>query len=309
MLLHDHTDFSSFIGIVAAEKAIREAIIEKDYWVTYVLHELRNSEFKDEFIFKGGTSLSKGWNLLDRFSEDIDLLLIRGTLSKAARKERLKQIEKFVGKLPSLTFERDNEANRSGTDSRTACFKYQSITPLGSYGTLLPFIKLEMGYRGGREPMALRPIQSLLGEALSLKSQTDLARNILPIEMPLLHPKRTLVEKLFAIHSAYESGEILGKIRHYYDVYRLLELEDVLSFLGSQEYIELKSNVAEFSKENWPNSPIPPGLKLSDISAFAPEAKRLREIETEYSQSDIYYGKKPVFNEVLDRIQKHKNNF
>lgn len=309
MLLHDHTDFSSFIGIVAAEKSIREAIIEKDYWVTYVLHELRNSEFKDEFIFKGGTSLSKGWNLLDRFSEDIDLLLIRGTLSKAARKERLKEIAKFVGKLPSLTFERDNEANRSGTDSRTACFKYQSITPSDSYGTLLPFIKLEMGYRGGREPMALRPIQSLLGEALTLKNQTGLARNILAIEMPLLHPKRTLVEKLFAIHSAYESGEILGKIRHYYDVYRLLELSEVLSFLGSKEYMELKSNVAEFSKENWPNSPIPPGLKLSDISAFAPEAKRLREIETEYSQSDIYYGKKPAFNEVLDRIQKHKNNF
>ncbi len=161
MLLHNHTDFTSFVGIVANDLGIRDVIIEKDYWVTYVLHELRSSVFKNSFIFKGGTSLSKGWNLIDRFSEDIDLLLVGNGLGGKNKRVLHKKIQRFVASLPGLSYDQHNINNRSGDESRTCCFRYESHLA-GELGALLPYIKLEMGFRGGNEPTETRQIQSLI---------------------------------------------------------------------------------------------------------------------------------------------------
>lgn len=69
--LHEHKDFSSLINIIAEEKVIEAGLIEKDYWIMHVLYGLKAQGF--EFELKGGTSLSKGYQLIDRFSEDIDI--------------------------------------------------------------------------------------------------------------------------------------------------------------------------------------------------------------------------------------------
>ena len=127
--------------------------------------------------------------------------------------------------------------------------------------------------------------------------------------MPLLHPRRTLVEKLFAIYSAYESDTIAGKTRHYYDVYKLLELQEVVSFLGTVEYIALKESVAVFSRENWPDSPIPLEGELAKAAAFSPAGELRSKILTEYQRSDIFYGAKPQFEEIIARIQQFKSKF
>ena len=73
MYLFEHPDFEDLINQTAQTKKIPFSFVEKDYWVTYVLFRLR-AEGIDDFVFKGGTSLTKGWGLLERFSEDIDLL-------------------------------------------------------------------------------------------------------------------------------------------------------------------------------------------------------------------------------------------
>lgn len=308
MLLHDHADFSAFVRIVAQERGIRAAIVEKDYWVTYVLQKLQKSEFKDVFIFKGGTSLSKGWNLIDRFSEDVDLLLVADGLSGKAKKNRMKKIQEFVNALDGLKFDEGNRDNRAGNESRTSCFKYDTILA-DDLGSLLPYIKLEMGFRGGNEPKETRNIQSLVGTALQAKNQLGVGDNVLGVEMPLLHPRRTLVEKLFAIYSAYEDKKITGKTRHYYDVFRLLELPEVTGFLGTTEYTELKESVSSFSRENWPESSLPHGNALAGTPAFNPEGAMRTQIEHEYVRSDIYYGTKPSFGEIIDRIQRYQNKF
>ncbi len=308
MLLHEHEDFINFVRIVGADRGIREAIVEKDYWVTYVLHALRASEFKDAFIFKGGTSLSKGWNLIDRFSEDIDLLLVAGDLGSKAKKARMKKMQEFVGALPGINFDPGNEDNRAGNESRTACFRYVRRAE-GELGSLLPYIKLEMGYRGGIEPRELRRIQALIGEELEKRGQNAFAENIAGVEMPLLHPRRTLVEKLYAIYSAYEGNTIVGKTRHYYDVFRLLELAEVSAFLGTEEYKALKESVADFSRENWPDAPLPNDDELSRAEAFNPQGDRRVSIEREYERSDIYYGRKPSFAAVIERISNHMKKF
>ena len=75
IFLADHPDFLTFVGNTAAELKLPDELVIKDYWVTAVLRVLATSdELTGKIIFKGGTSLSKGWHLIDRFSEDIDIL-------------------------------------------------------------------------------------------------------------------------------------------------------------------------------------------------------------------------------------------
>ena len=74
MLLHEHEQYWDLVNIVATDKGISDAIIEKDYWVTHILHGLQSSELKDHFIFKGGTSLILLLENSNRFSVDIDII-------------------------------------------------------------------------------------------------------------------------------------------------------------------------------------------------------------------------------------------
>ena len=77
MNLHDHPEHFKDAVIAAAQYfGFSEVIIEKDYWVTYILKNISNSAYKNNLVFKGGTSLSKAFKLIKRFSEDIDLALI-----------------------------------------------------------------------------------------------------------------------------------------------------------------------------------------------------------------------------------------
>lgn len=94
MILHKNLEnFKALISLTAADMGILEFYIEKDYWVTYILKKLSSSPFKNEVIFKGGTSLSKGYNAINRFSEDIDLQLINHNLGDNQKKKLLKDIE------------------------------------------------------------------------------------------------------------------------------------------------------------------------------------------------------------------------
>ena len=84
-----HLDKNNFEGaIVAAAEyfEIPEIFIEKDYWVTYALHQLFHSDLKDLIVFKGGTSLSKCYNLIQRFSEDIDMVIVKNSTARPGAK-------------------------------------------------------------------------------------------------------------------------------------------------------------------------------------------------------------------------------
>jgi len=97
MNLHQTNDFKDAISAASVHFKIRESYIEKDYWVTYVLKNLSGSEFIDSVVFKGGTSLSKVYKCIERFSEDIDLAIIgEWNLGDSKRKTLLKSIEQAV---------------------------------------------------------------------------------------------------------------------------------------------------------------------------------------------------------------------
>jgi hypothetical protein len=118
MKLFEHADFEQAI-LRAAEhfrdRGLRPAIIEKDYYVTEALRIIAVTA-PDKIIFKGGTSLAKGWNLIQRFSEDIDIFLdplsFKPTLGKNAIDRELKKLRDAVGRHPALTLRRHHSGQR-----------------------------------------------------------------------------------------------------------------------------------------------------------------------------------------------------
>lgn len=304
MYLFEHPDFPDFITQVADARGIPAAIVEKDYWVTYVLHRLKNSEFSGKFIFKGGTSLSKGWGIIERFSEDIDLLFVTEEgMSVKQKRKRLEKVRDAVGEYPGLSFDEGNLDNSGGNESRCACFTYARKRE-HAFGSLHPYLKLEMGYRGGTEPHTIRKVQSYIGEALGAAGQLGIADDTVAFEIEVLHPRRTFVEKLFAIHAAAASGRTVGQSRHYYDIFKLLKLKEVREFIGTDEYRDLKQSVYDFSKAEFPKSPLiepqnlreSPGIQLSD----ALEKSLQRELE----DSEMLFGDRPTIKAVIAELNK-----
>ena len=110
--LHEHEDFKYFIIEAAKQVNLSEFIVEKDYLVTYLLKNLVKSEFSNEFVFKGGTCLSKAYNLIERFSEDIDLLILETdkTQSKTQKEKRLVALREYIDSLNDLFYTTGNRS-------------------------------------------------------------------------------------------------------------------------------------------------------------------------------------------------------
>lgn len=267
-MLHSRDDFSDLLTTVGESTGAGAAIVEKDYWVTEALRVVA-AGFSDDSVFKGGTSLSKAWGLIRRFSEDIDLL-IRTTneelASGGARDRYMKAIAVGVSDIDGLRPRKEGSRSERAV-SRTAVFEYESRVA-GLEG-LTPTVMLEMGIRGGPYPCSSRSIRSMLGSALG---ETDVEDPTLAVfEMPTLDPSRTFVEKLFAINSAcvlFDEGRttaIQRQGRHFYDLYFLLEDTSVSDFLGSADYQSLVSEVDAFGRKWFERDHrSPPGLTSGD---------------------------------------------
>src|SRR5208282_1042952 len=154
MKLYEHPDFEQAI-LRAAEhfssRGLRPAIIEKDYYVTEALRIVAATA-GDKAIFKGGTSLSKGWNLIERFSEDIDIFLdplaFQPPLTKRAIDRELKKLRDAVGAHPALTFV-EAESETIGGFGRNDRFSY--VQHFGGAGEVADRVLLEAGTASGRE--------------------------------------------------------------------------------------------------------------------------------------------------------------
>jgi hypothetical protein len=195
--LHERRDFRDLLLIVGERSGAGAAIVEKDYWVTEALRVI-SREFGDGVVFKGGTSLSKGWHLISRFSEDIDLLIRTSDGESHGQRDRyMKEIDEAVERLPGLTGATRGRRSDRGV-SRTAAYSYESQAP--ALAGLASTISLEMGIRGGVHPIERRELDSILAEHLRHSGLED--EELEPFQLDLLDYRRTFLEKLFAIHSA-----------------------------------------------------------------------------------------------------------
>jgi hypothetical protein len=267
--LCEHPDFEQAI-LQAAEhfrdQGLRPAIIEKDYYVTEVLRVIAamtittittkavtTSTNNNLIIFKGGTSLSKGWRLIERFSEDIDIFLDPGAfqprLGKNAIDRELKKLRDAVGAHPALTFV-DADSRTIGGFGRNDRFSY--VQRFGGPGELANRVLLEAGTASGREPTTMVELRSYVSQFLQERSLTLGAEDEGPFAMRLLHFRRTFVEKMFAIHGKVQlfkrDGQPLGTYaRHYYDLFQLAAQPEVITMLKSDEYAAIKADYDRIS--------------------------------------------------------------
>ncbi len=313
MKLFEHPDFEQAV-LRAAEhfrsQGLRPAIIEKDYYVTEALRIIA-ANFGDKVIFKGGTSLSKGWNLIQRFSEDIDLFLdplaFQPELRKKGIDRELKKIRDAVAAHPALTYVAE-ESQTIGGFGRSDRFSYAQR--FGGPGEVANRVLLEAGAASGREPTMVISLRSYLGQFLE-ETHTSLgADDEATFSMRLLHFRRTFVEKMFAIHSKVElfkgGGQpIGGYARHYYDLFQLSSQTEVLAMLQSPEYAAIKSDYDQISRTHFPKSYFhPDGMSFARSDALFPGTDLAAAIGGEYESQCrmLCYGPFPSWSDVQARF-------
>jgi hypothetical protein len=313
MKLFEHPDFEQAI-LQAAEyfrpQGLRPAIVEKDYYVTEALRVIAAAA-GDRVIFKGGTSLSKGWNLIRRFSEDIDIFLDPSAFEPALGARRidreLKKLRDAVGAHPALTFV-STESQTIGGFGRNDRFSYAQR--FGGPGEVANRVLLEAGAASGREPTAVVDLRSYLGEFLETGSVSLGAEDEAKFSMRLLHFRRTFVEKMFAIHAKVEllkrDGRALGSYaRHYYDLFQLAAQPEVTAMLNSAEYAAIKADYDRISRAHFSKRYFcPAGMSSAKSDALFPPAGLSAKIGTGYETECrmLCYGPYPTTTEVQTRF-------
>lgn len=317
MRLFEHPDFEQAILETAEHfraQGLRPAIIEKDYYVTEALRAIAtvaNITGNDIIIFKGGTSLSKGWNLIQRFSEDIDIFLdplaFQPPLGKRAIDRELKKLRDSVAAHPALTFV-EGESQTIGGFGRNDRFSYQQH--FGGPGEVANRVLLEAGTASGREPTAIVELSSYLGQFLKSRNLSLGAEDEGAFSLRLLHFRRTFVEKMFAIHSKVEllkrDGQRLGTYaRHYYDLFQLSAQEAVKAMLNSVEYSAIKEDYDRISRSHFPGSYFcPDEMSFARSDALFPPAELAAILSAEYEAQcqRLCYGRFPSWPEVHGRF-------
>ena len=241
-------DFAATIDAAAERLGISAAIVEKDYWVTQALRILAR-DFPDDFIFKGGTSLSKGYHLIQRFSEDVDILVIPRE-TKGATHALMKQMADAVKAV--LGGQAEVVSSETGIH-RSVRIQYRAVRE-GS--GIRPDVLLEPGIRGGPQPSERLPVGCLLGEALQAAGvNIDDFEDLQPFDVEVLQLGRTLMEKLGLVHSnlGEEPSEQQASkhVRHYYDIYMLLGDERALAVLRDRaEFGQILESMREVN-DRW----------------------------------------------------------
>lgn len=222
MYLHrDRETFKDMVEQAADGNGRTPAVVEKDYYVTLILKLL--SEQLAECVFKGGTSLSKGFHVIDRFSEDIDITFkehIGESRRKKLKNVVLKGISEELG-MPVANW----EETQSDMDYNAYLFSYESV--FGLQDDRLPqYVKLETALGSYSFPTQTVEIRNYIGDYLEGRGRTDLAEqfSLGRFSMNLQSLERTYIDKVFALCDYYLQGKSKRYSRHLYDIYKLTPL-------------------------------------------------------------------------------------
>lgn len=315
--LDQHEDFDDFIGQVGESRGLLPAIIRKDYWVTRVLHALADEvNLRGRIVFKGGTSLSKGWGIIERFSEDIDLLICDSERaehdSRRRREERLCQVRDVIEAATGLVRAQSEDDYFRNDYHLRVRYALPGASPNEQPNPLTEGLLVDAGFRGGRWPTVSRPLNSLLGAFLGGQPEEtqdrlrDYADDFRPFEMTLLDPTRTFAEKLLAIHTNYLSGRSEERVRDYYDVAMLYQRhEEVREVAGTEELREILGRVNDLSREFFAAGVDLEEYPLAGSEAFDPPEERLGRLTRAYeAEEGLYYGGQPPFDEIMATVRR-----
>lgn len=310
MYLHEHPEFAGLLRILNQQTGIDEYLIEKDYWIMHVLHGLKKHGF--QFELKGGTSLSKGFKLIDRFSEDIDIhiqpppaLRINENPGNCSNKNVKARSDYFdwlasqirIAGIVKVT--RDHEFDNECFTSAGIRLHYESKT------LAIPGVKdgilLEAGFDKVTPNQTVDIGSWALDHALKtgeVKIADNTAKDII-----CYNPEYTFVEKLQTIATKFRVEQKTGiesknYMRQYYDVYCLLADERVRAFIGTEAYQQHKQ--LRFPKDDHAIA-----INANEAFLLSNPGIRQRFADRYNSTRGLYYQGQPAFSDILARIHQY----
>jgi hypothetical protein len=306
----------------ASQMHVDFTIVEKDFWVCWTLKSLFALPYGNPAMtFKGGTSLSKAYGLIDRFSEDIDVVtdphffIAKGlpdpeesSISNTQREKRMEQLDAvcaaYIGEQLLLAL-RSQFAARLGSvegwtlildpaDSNTLLFRYPKSDPEMTYGYLRDTVKIELGWRARTAPSEFKIIAPYLAEIPMLLEEPQIVGNVLV-------PDRTFWEKVTAIHA--ESFRAKPKqffSRHYSDVAAMLRTR--IGLEASRD-LSMLHDVRVFKSIYYHAAWAHYELAVPGSLVIVPGNARIRELEADYrDMQQMFLHEPPPFGTVIRQL-------
>jgi predicted nucleotidyltransferase component of viral defense system len=207
-----------------------EAYIEKDYFLTLTLANLSKYEYCDHIIFKGGTSLSKIYNVIYRFSEDIDLAILPGENWSNAK---ITRVMKAAMAVAAGELEDSGEAFKNGSKFRKKRLIYPKVIKADTIGEVTDTLLLECNAYTAPSPVEKKQVRSLIVQwALKQGQQAFIEQFELDdVEISVLSWQRTFCEKILALMAAASRDLLADKVRHFYDLTLLCRNQQINQFL------------------------------------------------------------------------------
>ena len=310
MKLHENkTLFRQAVQFTADQMKIPAIYVEKDYWVTYVLFTIFNNEVGKDTVFKGGTALSKCYQMIERFSEDIDLVVLRKEGETDSKlKSKLKIVSTVVDTvLPEVTIE--GITHKMGMNRKTAHSYKKEFK--GDYGQVRDVIILESTWLGYYEPYTTRNIISFVGQMMLDNHQISIAEEngLLPFGLLVLEPIRTICEKIMSLvrfsYGENPIDDLKKKIRHTYDLYQLLTQEEFLKFFQSTAFDEMLLKVANDDVISFRNNNQWLVHHPNEALIFKDLDNVWIELKTTYNKDNknLVYGKLPKEEVILETLK------
>lgn len=308
---------------VADQLGITPFAAEKDWWVTRTLSIIFEMEnVAPHLVFKGGTSLSKAWNLIERFSEDVDLAIDRAHLGFDEIPKRKTNLRKKSGKFISEEFFPDlkerflskgigenvnftlEPAQSSDQDPRIINIFYPNIIELTGY--MNPRVQIEIGCRSLIEPYSDRLISSLVDTQFR---EVDFIEK--PFFVPSVNPERTFLEKIFLLHEEFQKSQEKIRVdrlsRHLYDLYMLYNSEFKDKALNDEAlYREIVQHRLEFNRVADVDYSLHSSQTINPIPPDTIIIKWEQDYETMRLEM-LYSENRPTFSEIIETLQKLKS--
>ena len=325
------------LDTIAKQLEIDTPSVEKDWWVTAVLRALFQTSFAPYLLFKGGTSLSKGWRLINRFSEDIDISLGREWFAKQghafaagenkSQRDRLRKMSRQVVHT-QLADELKEQLEALGITS----FEVVPVTtqiskgvavPIDSdkdptvlqvrYNTIIegyqpdyiqPVVKIEVSCLSLKEPFEPRPISSLLHETFAnLDEETCCTINT-------VSPERTFLENAFLLNEEFQKAKPRTQrmSRHYYDLEKLMDTDFGKKALANHD---LYNHIIEHRRQFYNLHYVDYEKNRSANISFYPPQELIEAFRADYANmtTAFIFKEAPAFDDLMRRISELQERF
>lgn len=311
----EEREFGQAVVAAAAALNVPESVVEKDYWITQILRALR-TEYFGRFVMKGGTSLSKGYGLIQRFSEDVDILLVpqAGDADSNRVDELMSAIERSVDSVTGMATRRER-AEEGIAIVTVAPYPNVSTTDTATFARE---VRIDHGVPGGPFPSESREVRTLLGDGLSaqgvdIREYEDLGA----FSVQMLHPSRTLVEKLCVVSSigqriaAGNDNVRSREARHFYDIWCLLDETEspALEYLRTKDsVVDIFNDCVQITERFYGVVPHRPEADFATCEVFS-DATVLGKIRRSYDRMCrelVFPGSScPSLDEVAERVRSY----